>query len=138
MTHLNYQAPAELYLGRDWISAAAEGPRTFRTAANALRFALEEAAPVSLHGARLQLGDAIFSGDELKQLYRSADYPLPRKGEMTRKPRRLVWERPSTGKRQDQGPGAARAQGLSLLRRDRGRSRSLSATAARPSHAAYA
>jgi hypothetical protein len=138
MTHLNYQAPAELYLGRDWISAEAQGPRTFRTAANAIRFALEEAAPVSLHGARLKLGDTEFSGDELKELYRRADYPLPRKGEMTRKPRRLVWQRPSTGKRQDQGPGAARAQGLSPLRQDRGRSRSLSATAARPSHAAYA
>jgi hypothetical protein len=79
MTYPDYLAPAELYLGRDWENAAAQGPRTFRTAASAIRFALEEAAPVSLHGARLRVGDSLFTGAELARLYGGRDYPLPRK-----------------------------------------------------------
>jgi hypothetical protein len=79
MLHSEYLARAELYLGRDWQSAVAAGPRGFPTAANALRFALEEAAPVSLHGARLRIGEKIFTGDELVSLYRDRRYPLPRK-----------------------------------------------------------
>jgi hypothetical protein len=79
MIHLDYQAHAELYLGRDWDSAVAQGPRKFGTAAKAIRFALEEAAPVSLHGARLKIGEKVFSGDELASLYRGRNYPLPRK-----------------------------------------------------------
>lgn len=80
MTDLNYQGRAELYLGRDWDAATAQGPRGFRIAAHALRFAFEEAAPVSLRGARLYVGDHLFVGPELEHLYRSADYPLKRKG----------------------------------------------------------
>lgn len=79
MTHTDYLARAELYLGRDWAAAHAAGPRGFPTAANALRFALEEAAPVSLHGAQLRVGEKIFAGDELVSLYRDRRYPLPRK-----------------------------------------------------------
>ena len=79
MTHLNYQAPAELYLGSDQQTAFAQGPRSFRTAAQAIRFAIEEAAPVSLRGARLVIGTESFSGDDLLRLHRSPDFPLPRK-----------------------------------------------------------
>lgn len=79
MHHSDYLARAELYLGRDWETAAAQGPRAFPTAAKALRFALEEAAPVSLRGARLRIGDKLFAGPELAMLYRDDHYPLPRK-----------------------------------------------------------
>ncbi|MEO8683469.1 MAG: hypothetical protein ABI414_01375 [Devosia sp.] len=86
MNYPDFQAPAELYLGRDWPTAAAQGSRIFTTAAKAIRFAIEEAAPVSLHGARLLIGTASFSGDELVRLYRSAGYPLPRKRQQRRRP----------------------------------------------------
>ena len=79
MTQFDFQAPAELYLGSDWHTAAAQGPRAFRTAAQAIRFALEEAAPVSLKGASLQVAGQRFRKDEMIWLYRSLDYPLPRK-----------------------------------------------------------
>lgn len=79
MSHLNYEARAELYLGSDPKTAAAQGPRTFRTAAQAIRFAVEEAAPVSLHGARMVIGNSSYRGRDLIRLHRSADYPLPRK-----------------------------------------------------------
>lgn len=78
MTHLNYLAPAELYLGSDWETASAQGPRSFRTAAHAIRFAVEHAAPVSLHGARLVTRAGIFTGADLKRLHRDPHYPLPR------------------------------------------------------------
>ena len=79
MTFTDYHARAELYLGRDRHNAAAQGSRSFSTAAKAIRFAIEEAAPVSLHGAWLEIGRTAFSGDELIRLYRSRDYPLSRK-----------------------------------------------------------
>lgn len=79
MTYFNFQAPAELYLGSDWQTAAAQGPRTFRTAAQALRFALEEAAPVSLKGASLHIDGRRYTNIEMGWLYRSPDYPFARK-----------------------------------------------------------
>ena len=86
MTYPDFQTPAALYLGRDWPTAAAQGARSFSTAAKAIRFAIEEAAPVSLHGARLLIGTTSFSGDDLVRLYRSAGYPLPRKYRERRRP----------------------------------------------------
>jgi hypothetical protein len=79
MIDLNYQARAELFLGSSWETATTLGPRPFRIAAHAIRFAFEEAAPVSLAGARLQVGDRLFAGRDLEQLYRSRSYPLARK-----------------------------------------------------------
>ncbi|MGB3338109.1 MAG: hypothetical protein WBA73_13115 [Devosia sp.] len=84
MTFQDYHARAELYLGSDRHTAIAQGARTFATAAQAIRFAFEEAAPVSLHGAMLKLGDATFAGDDLAALYRSAEFPLPRKSDIKR------------------------------------------------------
>lgn len=79
MTSIDYTAPAELYLGSDRQTAGAQGPRRFRTLTQAIRFAFEEAAPVSLRGAQLIAEGRIFSAVELPSLYRSADYPLARK-----------------------------------------------------------
>ena len=84
MTFPDFRARAELYLGSDRHTAMAQGARSFATAAQAIRFALEEAAPVSLHGAMLKVGDATFAGDELAALYRSAEFPLPRKRDIKR------------------------------------------------------
>ena len=44
MTNLDYQARAELFLGSTWDTATTLGPRPFRIAAHAIRFAFEEAA----------------------------------------------------------------------------------------------
>ena len=84
MTFPDYHARAELYLGSDRHTAIAQGGRTFATAAQAIRFAFEEAAPVSLHGAMLKIGDATFAGDDLAALYRGAGFPLPRKRDIKR------------------------------------------------------
>jgi len=79
MTSIDFTAPAELYLGSDRQTAAAQGPRRFRTLTQAIRFAFEEAAPVSLRGAQLVTSGRNYSAEQLSWLYRSPDYPLPRK-----------------------------------------------------------
>lgn len=79
MTMINYNAPAALYLGSNAADARAQGARTFSTAAKAIRFAVEEAAPVSLHGARLIVDGRTFGPRDLRKLYRSETFPLMRK-----------------------------------------------------------
>jgi hypothetical protein len=78
MRQSDYLAPAELYLGSDAATALAQGPRSFRTAAKAISFALEHAAPVSLRGARLVIGGKHFTGPELKAMHRSAEFQAAR------------------------------------------------------------
>ena len=79
MTNQDFLAAAELYLGSDRHNAMAHGPRTFRSAAKALRFAIEEAAPVSLRGARLTIEGKTFARADMLALYNSRRYPLVRK-----------------------------------------------------------
>jgi hypothetical protein len=79
MSDFNYLARADLFLGSDWNTATSSGSRSFRNVANALRFAFEEAAPVSLRGARITMGERQFAGKQLRALYVSPHYPLPRK-----------------------------------------------------------
>jgi hypothetical protein len=79
MTSIDYTARAELYLGSDRQTALEQGARTFSTAALALHFAFEQAAPVSLRGASLRIGKTSYGADQLRALYSSPDYPLPRK-----------------------------------------------------------
>jgi hypothetical protein len=78
MTSTDFLAAAELYLGSDRTNAMAHGPRVFRTVASALRFAIEEAAPVSLRGA-LNIAGKTFARTDMLALYRSSRYPLSRK-----------------------------------------------------------
>lgn len=82
MNTINFEAEAALYLGRDWRTALAQGSRRFSSAAKAIRFALEEAAPVSLHGALLVVEGRTYSPDQLQSLYKDGGYPLSRKAEL--------------------------------------------------------
>jgi hypothetical protein len=63
-------APGELFLGSDLPTALAQGPRRFRSAAGAVRFAMEHAAPVSLHGAMLKIGDRTLGPKHIRRLHR--------------------------------------------------------------------
>ncbi|MBD8064021.1 hypothetical protein IC608_00840 [Devosia sp. PTR5] len=62
--------PAELLLGSDARTAQAMGARQFRSAAKAVRFAMEHAAPVSLRGALLRIGDLSLGPDQIRALHR--------------------------------------------------------------------
>ena len=51
--------------------------RRFATAAEAIRFAVEEL--VRALGAWMQVGDQRFDGDDIQRLYDSDDFPLQRR-----------------------------------------------------------
>lgn len=63
-------APGELFLGSDVATALAQGSRHFRSAAKAVRFAIEQAAPVSLRGASLNIGSATLGPTQIRRLHR--------------------------------------------------------------------
>lgn len=66
-------APGELFLGSDIATARAQGARQFRTAAKAVRFAMEQAAPVSLRGAMLRIGDRTLGSRQIRRLHRQME-----------------------------------------------------------------
>ena len=53
--------------------------RRFDTAADAVRFAIEELPADSLNGAYLQVGEARFDKNGIRDLYDSVEFPLERK-----------------------------------------------------------
>ena len=65
----NMNTASELYLGSDRKTALALGPRRFRTASSALRFAMEQAAPVSRRGALLQIGERRLDPEAIARAY---------------------------------------------------------------------
>lgn len=67
-THI-LNAPGELFLGSDTATALAQGARRFSPAAKAVRFAMEQAAPVSLHGAMLKIGAQTLGPDHIRRLH---------------------------------------------------------------------
>jgi hypothetical protein len=76
----DYGASAELFMGkRKGGPRQRLGYRRFATAAEAIRFAVEDFPEIRTLGAWMQVGDERFDGDEIYRLYESDDYPLPRR-----------------------------------------------------------
>ena len=75
MSSFDYRAPAELFLAKPM-----KGSRTkywrFATAAEALRFAVEDLRTPKAFGAWLEVGDERFNSSEIQRLYEAEDYPL--------------------------------------------------------------
>jgi hypothetical protein len=82
---VDYNAPAELY-----IPTARPGRRgrpiyrRFGTAAQAIRFAMEDLPAIRSFGPWMQVGDYRFSSKVIQGLYESSDYPLKRRNEKAR------------------------------------------------------
>jgi hypothetical protein len=73
----DYHAPAELFPSRSRKGRSVTY-RRFNTAAEALRFSLEQVPESALLGAYLEVNEARFGLAEMRQLYQSPAYPLPR------------------------------------------------------------
>jgi hypothetical protein len=80
MVAFDYGSPAELFMQKRKGGGkyAHLGYRRFATAAEAIRFAVEEFPALRTLGAWIQIGDERFDGDEIRRLYESDDYPLRR------------------------------------------------------------
>ena len=74
----NYSAPAELFPSRIKKSRTKTRYMRFDTAAEAVRFAVEDIAPPALLGAYLEVDETRFGIQEIHALYESAAFPLKR------------------------------------------------------------
>jgi hypothetical protein len=68
-------APAELFLAKRTKSGR-ENYRRFATAAEAIRYAIEDLRTPKAFGVWLQVGDERFNSSEIQRLYEADDYPL--------------------------------------------------------------
>jgi hypothetical protein len=74
----DYSAPAELFPTRNKRVATHVRYRRFDTAAEAVRFAIEDVPVPALHGAYLEVNEARFGSQEIRYLYDNAAFPLLR------------------------------------------------------------
>ena len=79
----DYTTPAELFMAKR--KGGSRQPlvyRRFPSAAEAIRFAVEEFPAVHTLGAWLQVGDERFDSDDIQRLCENDEYPLQRQNRM--------------------------------------------------------
>jgi hypothetical protein len=74
----DYTAAAELFLARTKSSARRPKYKRFDTAAEGVRFVIEDLPAAVCPGAYLLVDEARFGVDKIRHLYDSTGYPLPR------------------------------------------------------------
>ena len=75
MPPFDYNAPAELFLAKP-MKGSRTKYRRFATAAEAIRYAVEDLRTPRAFGAWLQVGDERFNSVEIQRLYDDGEYPL--------------------------------------------------------------
>lgn len=78
MENFNYGDTAELYPTRRYAKSQQAQYRRFNTAADAIRYAIEEMPSKWLVGSYLEVDEKRFEGTAIRALYEASGYPLPR------------------------------------------------------------
>ena len=78
LTGFDYSAPAELFLSRSRASKSRPKYKRFDTAAEGVRFVVEDLPVAVSPGAYLLVEGARFGVEEIRDLYQNAKYPLSR------------------------------------------------------------
>ena len=78
MTNIDYAAPAELFPGRNANAPRRIGYKRFTSAAEAVRYAIEDMPAVLLRGAFLEVREQRFDGTQILNLYHADTFPLAR------------------------------------------------------------
>ena len=79
----NYEAPAELFPGRNRRARIRVAKyMRFGRAADAIRFAIEDLPTDLLLGAFLVIDEQRYGCSAIRSLYEGADYPLPRRAKV--------------------------------------------------------
>jgi hypothetical protein len=76
MSKFDYNAPAELFPSRNRKIVSKVKYRRFDTAADAIRFAVEELPEPLLLGATIEIDEERFGHKDIRALYESENYPL--------------------------------------------------------------
>ena len=79
MGSFDYHAPADLFPARSRTGHRPVGYRRFGTAAEAIRYAIEQMPSDFLDGTVMESEDERVNGAGIRLLYDSANYPLARK-----------------------------------------------------------
>ena len=74
----DYNAPAEIFAGRSMRGPRPMRYQRFETGAEALRFAIEVLPRANLLGAIMEANERRYWHAEIRKLYDSPAYPLPR------------------------------------------------------------
>ena len=80
MEHFDFHEPADVFIGggrlgkRSWVAH-----RRFPSGAEAIRFAIELQSADKLAATVVEVEEVRLGAAEIRSLYESADYPLPRR-----------------------------------------------------------
>jgi hypothetical protein len=78
MARFDYAASAELYPSKSFFKSRQLQYRRFDTAAEAVRYVIEEMPKELLRGSLLEVEEARFESAQIRALYDAEDYPLDR------------------------------------------------------------
>ncbi|TCN22844.1 hypothetical protein [Sinorhizobium americanum] len=80
MATFDYSAGAGLYPCKTVRRTSRLRYKRFESAAEALRFAIEDMPVAMLRGSVLEIDEARYDGQQMRRLYEADAYPLPRRG----------------------------------------------------------